>query len=176
MIPMVDAPTAHGNPGTAPTEDVSPLASPAPKRPRDSQRRRVYLAETPQPPGHRYRDLMDCIAFAEQVVGSLWWMARFPARDLGRLPRFRPGYGARQAFFHVDEFGPAITLPRRYRTASVILHELVHWAQWDDHIAPHGPEFCRVYLDAVTEFLGSERGQRLADAFAEQRVKVAPAS
>lgn len=119
---------------------------------------------------------MQCVAFAEEVVGSLWWLARFPAHDLGHLPRFRPGHGARQAFFHVDEQGPAITLPRRYRTASVILHELVHWAQWDLPIASHGPDFCRVYLDAVTEFLGDDRGRRLADAFAEQRVKVAPRS
>lgn len=113
------------------------------------------------------------MSFAESVVGSLWWAARFPHHDLGSLPRFRPGYGARQAFFHVDDQGPAITLPRKYRTASVILHELVHWVQWHDPVAAHGPEFCRVYLDATREFLGDTRAERLAAAFAAERVKVA---
>lgn len=107
-------------------------------------------------------------------MGSLWWVLRCPDHGLSRLPRFRPGYGARQAFFHVDDEGPAITLPRRYRTASVILHELVHWTQWNEPVAPHGPEFCRVYLDATTEFLGTDHGRRLAAAFTEHRVKVAP--
>ena len=67
-------------------------------------------------------------AFAERVVGSLWWAARFPDSGLGDVPRFRPGNGARQAFYREDPGGPTITLPRRYRTKGVVLHELVHWA------------------------------------------------
>ena len=92
--------------------------------PRDAQRRRLYLAETPLPtsplPG-----LDACAAYADRVVGTLWWEARFPDRGLGRVPGFRPGHGARQAFFTTDERGTTITLPRRYRTKGVVLHELV---------------------------------------------------
>ena len=96
-------------------------------RPRDAQRRRVYLAETPLPssplPG-----LDACARFVDRVVGTLWWHERFPDRDLGAVPRLRPGNGARQAFFRDEDDGPTITLPRRYRTKGVVLHELVHWA------------------------------------------------
>src|SRR4249919_309935 len=98
-----------------------------PPIPRAAQRRRVYLAETPMPssplPG-----LDACANFADRVVGTLWWQQRFPEHDLGSLPRFRPGNGARQAFYREEPDGPTITLPRRYRTKGVVLHELAHWA------------------------------------------------
>ena len=64
--------------------------------------------------------------------GTLWWEARFPRPRPRRVPGFRPGHGARQAFFREDDGGPTITLPRRYRTKGVVLHELVHWALADD--------------------------------------------
>ena len=56
------------------------MASTPGRRPRDAQRRRVYLAETPLPssplPG-----LDACARFADRVVGTLWWHERFPERD-----------------------------------------------------------------------------------------------
>ena len=59
-----------------------------PASPRDSQRSRVYRAETPLG-GRRLPTLPDCEAYVEHVVGSLWWVARFPQRDLARIPRLR---------------------------------------------------------------------------------------
>jgi hypothetical protein len=122
------------------------------RAPRDAQRRRLYLAETPLPtsplPG-----LDACAAFADRVVGTLWWEARFPERGLGRIPRFRPGHGARQAFFSTDDRGTTITLPRRYRTKGVVL--------------------ARLLLDATEEFLGVERAQVLLRSYREQRVHIA---
>jgi putative metallohydrolase (TIGR04338 family) len=144
-----------------------------PRSPRDAQRRRLYLAETPLPtsplPG-----LDACAAYADRVVGTLWWEARFPDRGLGRVPGFRPGHGARQAFFTTDERGTTITLPRRYRTKGVVLHELVHWALADDVDLPaHGRTFARLLLDATQEFLGAERAEALQTSYREQRVHVA---
>lgn len=141
-------------------------------RPRDSQRSRVYRAESAVPssplPG-----LPACAAFADRVVGSLWWAARFPGRSLGGVPRLRPGNGARQAFYREDPDGPTITLPRRYRTKGVVLHELVHWALRDAADLPnHGSTFTRILLDATTEFCGPERAALLADAYREHRVRV----
>src|SRR5204862_269147 len=82
--------------------------APAGRRPRDAQRTRVYLAETPLPssplPG-----LDACARFADRVVGTLWWHERFPERDLGHVPRMRPGNGARQAFYREEATGPTIT-------------------------------------------------------------------
>jgi putative metallohydrolase (TIGR04338 family) len=140
--------------------------------PRDAQRSRVYRAETPLP-GRRFRELDHCAAFADVVVGSLWWQVRFPLLGLDRAPRLRPGNGARQAFYRVDPDGPTITLPRRYRTASVVLHELSHWALDDQPDLPnHGRTFTRLMLDATLEFSGDERADALRAAFDAERVKI----
>ena len=132
----------------------------------------MYLAETPLPasplPG-----LDACARFVDRVVGTFWWQERFPDRDLASVPRMRPGQGARQAFFRVDESGPTITLPRRYRTKGVVLHELTHWALGIDSGLPHhGRTFARVLLDTTEEFWGPEHATVLAASYREQRVHV----
>jgi len=144
--------------------------------PRDAQRSRVYLAETPLPssplPG-----LDACARFIDRVVGTLWWQQRFPDRHLGAVPRLRPGNGARQAFYREDPDGPSITLPRRYRTKGVVLHELVHWALGlDADLPPHGRTFARVLLDATEEYCGAERASELAASYRTQRVRVGKAA
>jgi putative metallohydrolase (TIGR04338 family) len=115
-----------------------------------------------------------CRVFAERVVGTLWWAVRFPGHTLDRLPRFRPGNGARQAFFAEHPDGEqTITLPRRYRTKGVVLHELAHWVLFSEPDLPHhGATFTRVLLDATEEFLGTERAQELAVAYRAERVRV----
>lgn len=115
-----------------------------------------------------------CARYAERVIGTLWWQARFPAHTLDLTPRFRPGNGARQAFFREEGDGePTITLPRRYRTKGVVLHELTHWALWSAVDLPHhGSTFARVLLDATEEFLGPERSVVLAASFATERVRI----
>jgi putative metallohydrolase (TIGR04338 family) len=145
-------------------------------RPRDAQRARVYRAETmmrssPLP------GLAACAAFADRVVGTFWWQARFPDHTLAAVPPLRPGNGARQAFLREEEGGGhTITLPRRYRTKGVVLHELVHWALADEAaLAHHGPTFARVLLDAIDEFCGPERAAALAGAFRAHRVRVGSA-
>lgn len=141
--------------------------------PRDAQRGRVYRAELPMPssplPG-----LDACSTYAERVVGTFWWQARFPDHTLDRVPRFRPGHGARQAFFAEHDDGEqTITLPRRYRTKGVVLHELAHWALFAEPDLPyHGRTFTRLLLDATAEFLGPDRARLLADAYRSQRVRV----
>ena len=163
-------------PAPAPVAPVAPVDPTARARPRDTQRARVYRAESAVPssplPG-----LAACAAFADRVVGSLWWAARFPGLGLDGVPRLRPGNGARQAFYREDPDGPTITLPRRYRTKGVVLHELVHWALRDEPDLPnHGATFTRILLDATAEFCGPERAVLLADAYREERVRVgAPA-
>ena len=170
-------------PFTAPAKPVAPSAhvvpvkkDPSEVRARDSQRARVYRAESAVPssplPG-----LPACESFMEKVVGSLWWAARFPECDLGRLPRLRPGNGARQAFYREDPDGPTITLPRRYRTKGVVLHELVHWAlALTPDLPNHGSTFARVLVDITAEFYGPDRVALLETAYVEQRVKIgAPA-
>jgi putative metallohydrolase (TIGR04338 family) len=132
----------------------------------------VYLAETPLPvsplPG-----LHACASFVDRVVGTLWWEQRFPDRHFGNVPRLRPGNGARQAFYREEAGEATITLPRRYRTKGVVLHELVHWALgFSGGLQPHGRTFTRVLLDATEEFCGVERAAALDASYREQRVRV----
>lgn len=106
-------------------------------------------------------------------MGSFWWAARFDGHDLGTLPRFRPGNGARQAFYREDPSGPTITLPRRYRTTAVVLHELTHWALTGEGDIPHhGRTFARLLLELTREFAGGITADALADAYAQHRVHV----
>jgi putative metallohydrolase (TIGR04338 family) len=160
-----------------PPPSGSPSTARALVHPRDTQRSRVYRAEShlaPSPlPG-----LDACARYAGRVVGTLWWAQRFPDRDLGTLPRFRPGNGARRAFFRDEADDPSITLPRRYRTKGVVLHELAHWALGlGDGLAAHGETFTRVLLDLTSEFGGIDAAAALHDAFAAERVRIgAPAS
>jgi putative metallohydrolase (TIGR04338 family) len=142
------------------------------RRPRDAQRTRLYLAETPMAssplPG-----LDACARFVDRVVGSLWWHVRFPDRALASVPRLRPGNGARQAFYREEETGPTITLPRRYRTKGVVLHELAHFALGLDSGLPHhGRTFARVLLDATEEFCGTDRARALADSYRAHGVHI----
>jgi putative metallohydrolase (TIGR04338 family) len=148
-------------------------AEPAARRPRDAQRQRLYLAETPLPssplPG-----LDACERFAGRVVGTLWWHQRFPDRPIAALPRFRPGQGARRAFYREDDDGPTITLPRRYRTKGVVLHELAHWALGlECGLPPHGRTFARILLDATREFCGDDRADALLSSYRAHGVHVA---
>lgn len=152
--------------------EVTATSPSRPRMPRDAQRRRVYLAETPLPssplPG-----LDACARFVDRVVGTMWWEVRFPGRDLGSVPRLRPGQGARQAFYREEPGGPTITLPRRYRTKGVVLHELAHWALGlDSGLPAHGRTFARLLLDATGEFCGPDRARELADSYRVQRVHV----
>jgi len=146
------------------------------RRPRDAQRSRVYRAETPLP-GHALPELGRCESYAASIASSAWWTQRFPHLHAGRLPRFRPGRGARQAFYREEIHGPTvestITLPRRYRTAGVVLHEMAHWALAEATDLPqHGRTFARLLLDATGEFLGTEAGAALAGSYAGEKVRV----
>jgi putative metallohydrolase (TIGR04338 family) len=114
-----------------------------------------------------------CARYVDRVVGSMWWHLRFPDRSLAIVPRLRPGNGARQAFYREEETGPTITLPRRYRTKGVVLHELVHFALGLDSGLPHhGRTFARILLDATDEFCGADRARTLADSYREHGVHV----
>jgi len=159
--PAVDLPSAEATGDT-----------PAARQPRDAQRIRVYRAETPLG-GRRFPELDRCRAYCEEVVGSLWWLDRFPDLGLADIPILRDGRGARQAFYREDPGHPTITLPRRYRTSGVILHELAHWIMRADVDIPnHGRTFTRILLDLTGEFAVPAMRDRLAAAYTEHAVKV----
>lgn len=56
----------------------------------------------------------------------------------------------------------------------VILHEVAHHITWErtSHVAAHGPEFLKTYLELVTEELGAETGLLLRTAFDAQGLQI----
>jgi len=52
----------------------------------------------------------------------------------------------------------------------VVLHELVH-LMTPDPFAPHGKEFCGVYLELVKRFIGRGHWLTLKAAFKPERVR-----
>ncbi len=149
---------------------------------RDSQRLRLYRAEATLR-GAKLPHLDHCRAFLAEVVADPWWRERFPRLGPADVPDLRPGSGARRAFFRIElppphgTGRPSITLPRRYRTQHVVLHEMAHWAlEGREDIAPHGPTFARLLLDLTEHVRGARAAQVLAEHYAEERVRVgAPA-
>ncbi len=94
-----------------------------------------------------------------RVVDSAWWRRRFPTRGLASLPELRPGLRVATAFYRRDETETSITIPPNYRTAGVVLHELVHWGlDTENDLTDHGLTFARALLDATRHFI--ERGTR----------------
>lgn len=145
-----------------------------PPAPRDSQRSKVYRAESAVTDTN-LSSLIACAEEMDRVAGSAWWTLRFPELTSGRLPRLRPGNGARRAFYR-PEPEPSITLPRRYRLQGVVLHEMVHWALDEKAgLADHGPTFTRILLDATSEFTGKKRANALARAYTENGVRIGAA-
>ena len=114
-----------------------------------------------------------CARFVDRVVGSMWWHLRFPDRNLAIVPRLRPGNGARQAFYREEDTGPTITLPRRYRTKGVVLHELVHFALGLDSGLPHhGRTFAAHPARRHRRVLRRRPASTLADSYREHGVHV----
>lgn len=152
------------DPGSTPTAHRPPS-------PRDSQRSKVYRAESAVTDTN-LSSLVACGEEMERVADSDWWTERFPHLTNGRLPRLRPGNGARRAFYR-SEPEPSITLPRRYRLQGVVLHEMVHWAlDGSVGVADHGPTFTRVLLDATAEFTGTARANALTRSYRDHGVKI----
>lgn len=54
----------------------------------------------------------------------------------------------------------------------IVLHEVAHVFTWHRQYAPHGPEFCGVYLVLVGHFVGCECRAELRANLRERRVRV----
>ncbi len=149
---------------------------PARRPPRDSQRGRLYRAEH-RIPGSPLPDLRDCERFMVRVVDSAWWHQRFPTRGLASVPELRAGLRVATAFYRRDDTETSITIPPDYRTAGVVLHELVHWGlDTENDLTDHGLTFARTLLDATRRFISVERAERLVRSYDRHDVRVARAA
>ena len=142
-------------------------------RPRDCQRRRVYEWEWDRArftPRSTLIGLDECKRLAEIVCADYGFST----------PTVTDGRGRRSAGYAFTEncYSAEIRLPRAFRMRWVVLHETAHHLLRRDYedglIAFHGPEFVRVYLNLLVEYLG-ENEAMLSRGLQRVGVRVAPA-
>ena len=151
------------------------------RRPRDSQRSKVYKAEQ----GHSLwfdEALFDSVGEVQEWVDSIcrsrWFKNRFRrhAIDPKSVMRYGrsadgikvlDGRGRRRANGSTRGF---IKLPIWTRSDMHILHEIAHVVT-SPRVAAHGREFCANYLALVRQFMGREEAIELKTCFKKHRVK-----
>ncbi len=147
------------------------------KRQRDSQRSKVYKAETAagfdkHQPDPDLRDMPALVRFVRRVWRSKRLRAAWPKCG-GDPPVVRDGRGHRNATGSAYR----VTLPVWSRNRLVVLHELAHAVthrQYGWATAGHGHEFCAVFLKLVLWHLGRDAHDRLKAGFKAHRVKFRP--
>lgn len=149
---------------------------PAPQRPRDSQRARVYRAEREafdvyleSTPRLDFTAVQRCVT---DIIRESWF-----ANTFGRLGtvRIKDGRGTRHAYSAYDQHRHDVlfSFPRWSRSLPVLLHEVAHPASLRRYglVAAHGPEFAAAYLTLVARHIGNEAHEKLCEAFARYRVR-----
>lgn len=114
-----------------------------------TQQQAVYAAEseTLGGAGRRFADVREIQAYLDELVGSDWWLDRWPSIDRVVVERFSSSRwaGVAQAKHR------AIAIAYGSATLDVVLHELAHVVTPDEE---HGPIFCHALLMLVRERMG----------------------
>ena len=143
-------------------------------RPRDSQRSKVYEAEENFHWLLLSNQLERCIlnihslrAWVDGITSSDWWRQRYPGVHSVEV---KDGRRRRRACGWREGTRGTISLPRRSRQQSSILHELAH-VVINNTVAAHGPMFVQHYLALVDMWIGELEGAALRWFLAKNRVK-----
>jgi putative metallohydrolase (TIGR04338 family) len=143
------------------------------KRPRDSQKTRVYNAERALQCGDQGWTYRETQKYVNDITKTRWWQNRggppFVLVKDGRGTTWAKAWDPYTTDKGEDR--PAtISLPRWARDPVVVLHELSHILTPDTEAA-HGPAYCANYLTLVKRFIGEEAHRTLRDSFKEHKVK-----
>jgi putative metallohydrolase (TIGR04338 family) len=140
---------------------------------RDNQRSKLYGAQAVLEP---YKDPLPTVAAVEDYVRRVWQskvLKRTYLRAMLRAsePRVRDGRGTR-----IARGGPnSINIPLWARNTRVVLHELAHTIIAREYPArepaPHGWEYCAVYLKLVQTMMGTEAAAALKASMRAERVR-----
>ena len=137
---------------------------------RDFQRKRVYDAERDLFPVERFPpdlSLWEC----EQLLHRMYRDTRYRDMEKARasVPVLKDGRGRRRAGYSRPKH--VISLPRYYRKAWVVAHEVAHTFVDHNRVPGHGEEFMAVYIDLLERYCGMD-GARLLGHFTERGVRV----
>lgn len=139
---------------------------------RDSQRQKVYTAQRvieneTRKGSPELQDIKACQAWVDRVCQEAWFQRRWG--------RFRFTVVAGRGGGRANTAMHQISLGTWARQPAVILHEMAHilhlkvYEHRND--APHGREFCGVFLTLVQFEMGEEARTKLSDSFRAHRVR-----
>lgn len=141
----------------------------------DTQRLAVYDAMVAsQIEGKWFGHLNSLRDYVDVVVYSDWWRAHFSecrlivareARGQTRGAAGPLGGGAE---------GTYISLPQEAWYELYVLHEIAHCPLLGLEVEKHGPEYCRVFLDLVEQFMSRDDAIWLARFMRHRDIAIAP--
>lgn len=146
------------------------------RRKRDSQRSKVYRAESKHSGRRdiRFAGLRDVHEWLNRITNERWFRNRWPGSAARILASGKPmhrwqikdGRGTRHARggYHY------MNLPQWARCKLVILHEMAH-GLCNTYVAAHGRLFCRTLLELVRYAMGRPAADELKRLFREHGVK-----
>lgn len=142
---------------------------------RDSQRQRVYDAETlyEKAGGSRglsFRNKDEIQMYLFNLVQSPWYKKEFPKAP-GTVHLRMNGPRVRSSASPVSGI-IRIAKNEKHMSELVVLHELAHIASGPG--AGHGREWCVNYLKLLRKKLGDETEEKLKECFKEKKVRFRP--
>ncbi len=157
-------------------------------RERDSQRAKVYRAEGKAGiKSKRFETVPEVEAYLKRCFSHKWFHNHYPEATKFRVRDGRRRRRAGGRGYTILGGGRCIlTMPKWSRYELVILHELAHgltdlargysrgYDSGEAGWAPHGWQFCEIYLDIVRHFMGAAAGEKLRRSFREHRVRYYP--
>lgn len=145
------------------------------KRPRDSQRSKVYRAEAEAMTETRVElEWAEVEALVARVYSSAYILGKYPRAGRGKVRAGGPptvtkarGGGSYSPGRH------EIRLGKWGRCEWVVLHEIAHALAYRSDRAWHGWEFTSTMLDLVETFMGEEDAARLKAAYRKHKARIA---
>lgn len=139
-------------------------------RARDSQRKRLYVAERVLGKFAKpLQDVQDIERFLKKQLQRKAILRRYP--DATRTVRVSDGRGRRNACAYGDW---KIAIPLWARNTHIVIHEMAHIVthrQYGSKVAGHGWEYANVFLDLVRFIMGNEAHDALKQSFKDHKVK-----
>ena len=139
-------------------------------KPRDSQRSKVYRAETRawqriNGQNTEFDTIVEVREWVDRIIASCWRKKLYP-----HITRVMVGDGRGRQHAAGNPWRRKIWMPRWSRSKLVILHELCH-VFIPPHLPWHGCDFARAELEAVRRWIGPKAKRILREEFKRERVR-----
>jgi putative metallohydrolase (TIGR04338 family) len=139
------------------------------KKARDSQRKRLYKAEKAVPSVQKFFSVWEVQQYVNKITQSKYWANNSPTA----VVIVTDGRGRKKGGAVTKGGVGYIKMPQFTRYDVYILHELAHIMSPPSFTkAGHGPEYCRVYLSLVKEFMGPTSADLMRVSFKEHKIKL----